>query len=163
MDRLGDVLRTELAEPMAFIGLGNPLFGDDGIGVEVARELLSRGVPNVWVAGVSPERCINRIGGMRHLVFVDAVEAGLDPGSIVLLDGQTLRSRYPQVSTHRLSLGLLARYVESSLGARAWLLGVQPQCTSVASGLSAKAQAAVSTIVHSVCAMTHVQSEAASQ
>jgi Ni,Fe-hydrogenase maturation factor len=37
-----------------------------------------------------------------------------------------MSSRFPQVSTHKLSLGLLARMVEANGKTKAWLLGVQP-------------------------------------
>ena len=36
-------------------------------------------------------------------------------------------TRYPQISTHKISLGVLAGFVESNGVTKAWLLGVQPE------------------------------------
>jgi hydrogenase 3 maturation protease len=62
-----------------------------------------------------------------HLVFLDAVEFGAAPGSVVFLDSQQITARYPQISTHKISLGALANFVESNGVTKAWLLGVQPE------------------------------------
>jgi hypothetical protein len=62
-----------------------------------------------------------------HVVFLDAVEFGGAPGSVVLLDASEMAARFPQISTHKLSLGLLAKQAEANDKTRAWLLGVQPQ------------------------------------
>jgi hydrogenase 3 maturation protease len=66
-------------------------------------------------------------GGFDHVIFLDAVEFGGAPGSVVLLDSEEMAARFPQVSTHKLSLGLLARQIETNGQAKAWLLGVQPE------------------------------------
>ena len=49
------------------------------------------------------------------------------PGSVVFLDAGEMAARFPQVSTHKLSLGLLAKWVEANGTTKAWLLGVQPE------------------------------------
>ena len=66
-------------------------------------------------------------GSFDDVIFLDAVDFGGAPGAAVLLDSKSLQARYPQVSTHRISLGVLARWTESTGATRAWLLGVQPQ------------------------------------
>jgi hydrogenase maturation protease len=129
-------LRECLQGRTLVLGLGSEVYGDDGVGVRVAERLRDSGTPGVEVAGASPERYLS--GGERwdNVVFVDAVDAGLRPGSVVLMDSASISARYPQVSTHRLSLGTLARYVHSEVGARAWLLGIQPASLAPGSGLS---------------------------
>ena len=42
-----------------------------------------------------------------HVVFLDAVEFGAAPGSVVFLDSQQITARYPQISTHKISLDVL--------------------------------------------------------
>ena len=126
MAGLRDTLRQHLQGRVAFVGLGNPLFGDDGFGVAAAQRLQAMGIPNVFVAGQWPERCLDSMAGMDHVVFLDAVDAGLEPGSVIWMDSEALRSRFPQVSTHRISLGLLAEYLQKAGTAHVWLLGVQP-------------------------------------
>jgi len=127
---------------VCLMGLGSPERGDDGFGVRLAEELARLGVPGVIVAGTSPDRFMGRVAaeGCDHLIFLDAVDFGGAPGSAAWLDSAAMASRYPQVSTHRVSLGLLARLAESGGGTRAWLLGVQPQSLGPAGRLSPAVQ-----------------------
>ena len=123
---------------VCLMGLGNPERGDDGLGVRLAEELALLGVPDVVVAGTEPDRFMGRVteGGYDHLILLDAVDFGGAPGSAIWLDRDALASRWPQVSTHRVSLGLLAQWVESGERTRVWLLGVQPQSLKPAGRLS---------------------------
>ena len=63
-----------------------------------------------------PSASLGRLAERRfdHLLFLDAVEFGGAPGSVVLLDAAAIAARFPQVSTHKISLGLLARWVEAN-------------------------------------------------
>jgi len=110
------------------LGVGNEERGDDGFGVRLARELRA-GLPNVRTvdAGTSPERWVGVAveSGCQELVFADAVDFGGAPGELLLAGTADLRARPLGTSTHRVPLALLAQYAEG-LGARAWLLGVQP-------------------------------------
>ncbi len=114
---------------VCLMGLGNVEYGDDGFGVRLAENLLRAGTPDVIVAGTAPERCLARVvdEGFDHLVFLDAVEFGAAPGSVVLLDSGEIDTRFPQISTHKISVSVLARWVEASGTTRVWLLGVQPE------------------------------------
>ena len=128
MADLRQQMRENLKGRVCLIGLGNPDYGDDGLGVQLAEELIAEGVGGVMVGGRNPEHCISGAGadGYDHMVFVDAVEFGGKPGSVVFLDSAQMKARFPQVSTHKISLSVLAMWVESAGSTRAWLLGVQP-------------------------------------
>jgi hydrogenase maturation protease len=129
-------LRQQLEELLqgrvCLMGLGNVDCGDDSFGVQLAEELLEAGVPDVVIAGTAPEDYIGRIAdqGFDRLVFLDAVEFGASPGSVVLLNAREICARYPQISTHKISLGVLAKWVRASSRTKVWLLGVQPQSIS---------------------------------
>jgi len=126
-------LRAQIEQTLhgrvCLMGVGNPEYGDDAFGVRLAEELVAAGVPDVIVAGSSPDRWVGFAAdiGFDHLVFLDAVELGAAPGSAVFLDCQEIAARYPQISTHKISLGVLAKVVESNTITKAWLLGVQPE------------------------------------
>ena len=117
-------LRDCLRRRVCFMGLGNIDYRDDGFGVRLAEELLNAGVPEVVLAGTSPERSISRIAnnGFEHLIFLDAVEFGGAPGSVVFLNAGEMAARFPLVSTHKISLALLAKLTEANGTTRAWLL-----------------------------------------
>jgi len=123
---------------VGLMGIGNIEQGDDGFGVRLAEQLSRDGLPNVILAGTEPELFLGRCagGGLNHLVFLDAVEFGGAPGSVVFLDSGQIQAKFAQISTHKLSLGLLAKCVEAGGSTRAWLLGAQPETLHHSSLLS---------------------------
>ena len=129
MPDLREQLQSCFAGRVCLMGLGNIDYGDDGFGVRLAEALDAAGMPDVVVAGTTPDRFIGRVvdGGFDSLIFLDAVEFGGAPGSVVFLNAGEMAARFPQISTHKISLGVLAQWVEASGSTRAWLLGVQPQ------------------------------------
>jgi len=124
-------LREQLCLPgrVGFMGIGNVDLGDDGFGVRLAERLDEVGVPGVLIADTAPERFIGRATseGFDHLIFLDAVEFGGTAGSAIVLDAAGMAGRFPQISTHKVALGALARLVEAGGKTKAWLLGVQPE------------------------------------
>jgi hydrogenase maturation protease len=169
MPDLREQLQQLLQGRVCLIGLGNVDYADDGFGVRLAEELKSEGrnpkaegnpkseggreapaadssdfgfgTP-VIVAGTTPERFLSRVAdkGFDHVIFLDAVEFGGAPGSVVLLDSDEMAARFPQISTHKLSLGLLARQIETNGRSKVWLLGVRPESLRHAEQLSATVQ-----------------------
>jgi hydrogenase 3 maturation protease len=128
MPELRQQLEHCLAGRVCFLGLGNPDYGDDGLGIRLSEMLCHAGMANVLTAGITPERHLATLARQRfeHVVFLDAVEFGGAPGSVVFLDAGAIAARFPQVSTHKISLGLLAQWAEAN-GMKAWLLGVEPE------------------------------------
>jgi hydrogenase maturation protease len=127
MRDLREQLRQIFQGRVCFMGLGNPDYGDDGFGVYLAQLLIDAGVSDVILAGKSPEKRLDQLSGFDHVIFLDAVDLGTAPGAVALLESSQMAARFPQVSTHKLSLGLLARWIESNEKTRAWLLGAQPE------------------------------------
>jgi hydrogenase maturation protease len=151
MPNLCEQLQQCFQGRVCLMGLGNVLYGDDGFGVRLVEALAkSEGRSAKWeepgarvgadtslsdcrtqyvIAGTAPERFIGGAAGVGcdHLIFVDAVDFGGVPGSAILLDAEQLSARYPQISTHKISLGLLAKWAEVNGTTKAWLLGVQPE------------------------------------
>ncbi|MBI5124616.1 MAG: hydrogenase maturation protease [Planctomycetes bacterium] len=82
--------------PIAIIGIGNPLLGDDGVGVEVIKEMERLTLPShvrLYDGGVGGLSLVGLIDGHREAIFVDALEMGLEPGSIRQLDVEWRRDR----------------------------------------------------------------------
>ncbi|MCL5098577.1 MAG: hydrogenase maturation protease [Candidatus Omnitrophica bacterium] len=137
-------LRQQLSKCLrgrvCLIGLGNEDWGDDGFGLKLARAIHTGSSANVFQGGTCPDRVLAKMvpGQYDHVVFLDAVDFGGAPGSVVLLDATEMSSRFPQISTHKISLGLLAKWVETGSTTKAWLLGVQPASLRPAAELSAE-------------------------
>jgi hydrogenase maturation protease len=134
---------------VCLIGLGNIDCGDDGFGVFLADALTQRlsvaersAVHTVMNAGTMPERYLGSIAdkGFNHILFLDAAEFGGAPGSVIFLNAEEMAARFPQISTHKISVGLLAKWVEEGGTTKAWMLGVQPGSVKSARGLTAHVQ-----------------------
>ncbi len=141
---MGDWL-SELAEcfrgRVCLAGLGQLGRGDDAFGVHLAQRLArleARPGVRVLAAGTDLESCAHRFlsGEDDHVIFLDAVAAGQPPGAVIWMGGADLQDRFPAVSTHRLSLGLLARVIEDGRATRCWLLGIEPATVSYGAALS---------------------------
>jgi hydrogenase maturation protease len=140
---LRDQLESTLQGRLCLMGLGNRDYGDDGLGVQLVEELVEVGITDIVIAGTSPETYIGVITDQEfdHVVFVDAVEFGGEPGSVIFLNSSEIDSRYPQISTHKISVSMFAKFAESNGVTKAWLLGVQPESTRERRGLTPKVSA----------------------
>ena len=137
---------------VCLMGLGNVDYGDDGFGVRLAEKIAALLPTNgdasraheVINAGAMPERFVRILWekGFDHLIFLDAVECGKPSGSVVFLGTEEMTSRFPQISTHKISLGILAEYIEAE-GTKTWLLGVQPESLKTNGQLSPNVQASL--------------------
>lgn len=114
------------------LGVGNALLGDDGVGPMVAR-MLGAGPCGSLVAidaGEAPEAHLGKVREEEPdlVVIVDAVDFGGRPGEVVFLDpGEVGFSPWRLLSTHKIPLGLLARYIKEEVGAEVVVIGVQPR------------------------------------
>jgi len=158
MKNLREQLEQSLAGRVCFMGLGNVDYGDDGFGVRLAEELIAAAVPDVIVARATPDRWISHFASFDHIVFLDAVEFGRAPGSAVFLDSAQMAVRFPQISTHKISVGVLARWVELTGTTKAWLLGVQPESLKPAQQLTPTLQLTLEALRELLCTLKIPQS-----
>lgn len=120
-------LGRRLQGKVALLGVGNPLWGDDGAGPALIRRLEGR-VPALLVdGGESPESYWGKIVAYRPqtVLVVDAVNWGGEPGSVALL-GEVEENGAP-LSTHRVSLNLLLDLLRAETRADVFVLGIQPK------------------------------------
>jgi hydrogenase maturation protease len=129
MPTLRDALQRHLTGRVCLVGVGNPGRADDAFGPWLAAAVRERGCRDVITAERAPERWMGQFAGgdFDTVVFLDSVDMRAAPGDAVLLGSDQILARYPQVSTHALSLGTLARLIEATGRTRVYLLGVQPQ------------------------------------
>jgi len=111
------------------VGVGSEMRGDDAAGMEVVRRL--RKVlksPNVFLieGGVAPENFTSKIRRFQpsHVIFIDATDFGAEPGEVVLAEPEAITGE--SISTHTMSLSILAKYIREQTGAKVALLGIQP-------------------------------------
>ncbi len=162
MPGIAGQLEHTLRGPVAYIGIGNVDHGDDGFGVRLAEALATAGVAHVIVAGTVPENCLGCVAHKEfdHVVFLDAVEFGGGPGSAVFLDAKEIACCFPQISTHKIALGTLAKLIESGDRTRVWLLGVGPE-TLKGSSLSSTVAKTLAAFKEMICALPLAHAEIA--
>lgn len=138
MGDLRSELRDKLRGRVCLVGIGNPDLGDDGFGVRLAEEIQAAGYADVVVAGTAPERWTSHLAQAHFdtVVFLDVVRIPAEPGAVAFLGVGDLAMQFPQISTHKLSLGTLAKLIETTSRARVWLLGTQPKTLLAGAGLS---------------------------
>jgi len=133
---LGRQLRERFRSPITVLGVGNPLRGDDAAGCLVAK-LLSR-ASNLQVidAQEAPENYFGHLAREKHgtIVFVDAVDFGMAPGSVALIEIDQMVDYQP--TTHRLPLGILMRLLRQETGSDVFVLGIQPAAIAFGSSIN---------------------------
>ena len=89
------------------VGLGNPLRGDDGAGLEVARRVRERGSGDGIEVGElcgDPTELLDLWLGREAVVLVDSMRSGASPGTIRRFDASRVplpaRQRHGRSSTH---------------------------------------------------------------
>ncbi|MFB2622372.1 hydrogenase maturation peptidase HycI [Methanothermobacter sp. KEPCO-1] len=115
---------------LLILTVGNEMRSDDGFGPYLAsiisRDVMERGHLLIN-AGTVPENFTGMIRSEKpsHIIIVDAVEMGKEPGTIMLIDRDRI-SDY-SISTHAMPLSFLVRYLEEQGDCRITLIGVQPE------------------------------------
>ncbi len=111
------------------VGVGNPIRGDDSVGLLIASGLRKRfgARPSKFVrihsSSTSPEVLLSKIGANKDpLMIFDAIEHNSEPGEIIFANlGDT---RFGFFATHNIPLKLIPNLSENI--DRSFVLGVQP-------------------------------------
>jgi hydrogenase maturation protease len=125
----------------AVIGIGNPLRGDDGVGVEVIRRLREGGPieADLIDGGTDGLSLVERMRDYERVIIVDAVDAGKRPGEVFAFapEEASILIRKDALSTHGLGLAeALALAQAISIPTRIRLVAVQPEHLTMGKGFS---------------------------
>ena len=128
------------------LGIGNPLNGDDGVGIYVAEQFRKDG----WISlacGTAPE---NFTGTIRKahpdcLVLVDAATMGLSPGEYRVIPRHRIAD--VGIGTHQLPLSMLIDFLSDSAG-QIVFIGIQPGQVVAGEEISLQVRAGANRLVH---------------
>jgi hydrogenase maturation protease len=144
------------------IGLGNPLRGDDGIGVRVVQSLATQAVPDgveVVDGGTEGLGLVNLMEGWPRVILVDAADMGRTPGEFVrfTLDEADLLGDDQHLSVHAAGPrdALLLAHVLQTLPDEIVIYGVQPANLDWDDELSPEVAAALPQIIRSILDELH--------
>ena len=136
------------------LGLGNPLLGDEGIGMRVVEELKGLELPDgvvVVEGGTTGLGLIGLMEGYERVIIVDAADMGHPPGRVVRftpLEVQLKTAEAP-LSLHQIGLEEVLALAEALEVAPAELviIGIQPNQVQVGAGLSPEVERAIPQII----------------
>ena len=140
---------TEARDRTLVIGLGNPLMGDDGIGLAALEQLVASwevdGVELVdggtWGMNLLP-----LIESADTVILLDAIHLGHTPGTVIELDGDAVPRRLAaKLSPHQIDLGevLALAALRETLPRRLVAIGIEPAEVEMSTTLSPAVAAAM--------------------
>ncbi|HNX92932.1 MAG TPA: HyaD/HybD family hydrogenase maturation endopeptidase [Syntrophomonas sp.] len=124
------------------LGLGNPLFQDEGLGIHMISQLMQQAINErveLVDGGTDALALLNVVEETDHLLVIDAVDGDHPPGTVRKLSGRDI----PLLVTGRMSVHQIGFQETLALAAlrdrfpqHLVLFGVQPQCLDWGTELS---------------------------
>ena len=137
--------------PVVVLGVGNVLMSDEGVGVRAADLLRERAPPGVRVLspGAIGPKTVSDVEGATHLLVLDCVDVGREPGTVVSLDTAGLAPSAVAMSVHEFGVKDLVVLLgqRGSAPASVVVVGVQPANVAPGLELSSEVEAAMPTLV----------------
>jgi hydrogenase maturation protease len=146
-------------------GIGNIFLGDDGFGVEVVRRLSTMAIPDGVIVADFGIRGIHlayeMLDGYDHVVLVDAMSHGGEPGAIALVEAETDASTATDAPDgHDMHPAAVLAYVKAIGGTPppVTVVGCQPASIDEGIGLSEAVASSIDDAVSAVLALINVGS-----
>ncbi len=115
------------------LGIGNTLLQDEGLGVRAVQRLQERyelpAEVQVVDGGVMGLALLPYLEGVTHLLVVDAVQMGAEPGTLIRLEGEEIPRALPlKMSLHQVGLQELLFFaqLQETLPPHVVLWGMEP-------------------------------------
>lgn len=132
------------------LGVGNTLYGDDGLGVRVAELLAQERLPAgvvVEEAGLNGVDLVIKMEGWQRVILIDAVQMGAKPGTWRRLKPEEvqLMAEEQGLSLHEGGIASALELAQAlgKLPGEIVIYGVEPEVLEVREGLSSSVQAAI--------------------
>ena len=86
------------------VGIGNPIMGDDSVGIRVVEELKKEVEVDTAILTTTTFEVLDKILGYDKAIIVDGIKSGNEPGTIYELTVDDVFYTYSFTNTHNLSL-----------------------------------------------------------
>ncbi len=137
---------------LVILGIGNPLKGDDALGLKILRKLRGKVPRSVKIieGGIAPENFIGKIGKIRpsHVLLIDAALFGGKPGEAKMISIENIPS--VTISTHVMPLYMVAGLIKEETGAKTVLLGMQPKNLNLGGEISREIKESIEKIAKTI-------------
>ncbi len=144
--------------------LGNPIMGDDVVGYIVAKKLKEKGLrKNLVYAGVNPLDFLRKLrdSDAKLIIVVDAIQAQLQPGEIIVDWLENIKEAETLTTTHSISLETLKRLVRKEMlvvGVQGSIYEIGARPTEPTAKAAATIAEALETLIKQEQADTHRKS-----
>lgn len=138
------------------IGIGNLLLMDEGIGIHAVNELMKYKLPEnieIFDGGTAGFKLLELMNEADRVIFIDAVDNGKKPGTIISFKGDAIYSSYRKIrySLHETDLSeviKMATLLDYLPEIR--IIGIQPKTVKYGMELSMELKNAIPEIVKKV-------------
>jgi len=139
-------LQNRADNKILFVGIGNVLKKDDGVGVYISRHLKNGPRHQSLTVEVSIENYIGKINSMNPdlLVLIDCMDLQRQPGAWDLLAAERIRGC--TTNTHNISLNRVSELFDPP----AYILGIQPRDITLGEGLSEEVVATAHMLIRAI-------------
>ncbi|HBG28260.1 MAG TPA: Ni,Fe-hydrogenase maturation factor [Phycisphaerales bacterium] len=127
--------------PILILGIGNILLRDEGIGVHVINAMQQICLPDtieLLDGGTAGADLLDSISDRKKLIVIDALDANVQPGTIVSLTASDMANEPESISLHEFGLSqtlMMAKLLNCSPGDVS-IFAVKPHDVSCGIGLS---------------------------
>jgi len=152
---------AEKYSKIIFLCIGNDMRGDDGLGPLMARNLTKLLKNQSELLVINAETVPENYSGLirkenpSHIIFIDAVEMKMNPGSIKLVKCEEI-AEY-NISTHAMPLSFIIKYLESFTDAKMLLIGIQPKNMEMSNPISKEVKSGVEELTRFINDSINVQ------
>jgi len=151
------VSERSTSSSVAVIGVGNPLMGDDGVGIAVIRELGKENLPShveLFDAGAALLDILAEVAHCARIILVDCCRAGGEPGTLYRtpMDPDHWRTAPPGASLHELNVvhALQLHRIGGGKLNEVILIGIEPEEVALREGLSPAVRKCLPAVVAAV-------------
>jgi hydrogenase maturation protease len=144
--------------PVLILGIGNILLRDEGVGVHVVKALADHALPaevELVDGGTAGADLVDLLADRRKVIVIDAIEAGVAPGTILrLTPADLLPDQDEMISLHQLGL-VQSLYMAEQLACspqEVVIIAVQPETICPGLELSDDVQATLPRAIRAVLA-----------
>ena len=127
-----NILKFQKDKKILFVGIGNLLKTDDGVGVYISKKIKNRANISSLSAEISIENYIGKINNLEPeiLILIDSAEMKSAPGTIKLFSINQIDDL--TFNTHSISLKRLSEFFRMPV----YILGIQPEKIDLGENLS---------------------------
>jgi len=143
---LKQILNEKKGKSILFVGVGNVLKKDDGVGVYISKNLKETQNIKILTVEVSIENYIGKINSVNPdiLILIDSLDFDQAPGHYDMLPIEKINGY--TTNTHNITLDKVSELFNSQV----YILGVQPKTIQFGEGLSKEVRNAADNIIDEI-------------